>query len=67
MLKIYYDGNTNLVPEDYVYGIHMKYRAYDDKFYLGATPCREVTLLIDKQAWTTHPSYFRIYDDTTGL
>ena len=70
MLRVYYNGTT-LVDSDYVYGVHQKFIAYDDKFFIGATPCREVTLIIDKQAWSTHPTYFTVkeYDGSseTGL
>lgn len=67
MLRIFRDDETTPINEDYVYKVHFKRQAYDDKFFLGATPCREVELEIDKQAYNTQPTTFRLteYNGTT--
>lgn len=66
ILRIYHNGTT-LINDDYIYKVHYKRQCYDDKFFLGATPCREITLEIDRQAFNTQPTTFqlRLYNGTT--
>lgn len=65
MVKVYYNGTT-LVNGDYVYGLRYRYKTYSDEFKVGATPCREVSIQIDKQAYATHPEFFTLTEDSTG-
>ena len=61
MLRVYYNGST-LINGDYIYNVHYTCKCYDDHFFLGATPCREVRLDIDKQAYNTHPDFFTLVE-----
>ena len=59
-MKIYFDGT--LVNQDYYAGIKKSAKAYDGKFKLGATVCKNYNITVDNRALATTPSVITIYE-----
>jgi len=64
--SVFLDGTTE-INGDYIYKLTYKFQCYDDHFFLGATPCREVHIDIDKQGISTQPTFFLIKEGTTNV
>ena len=61
-MKIYFDGIE--VSEDYVISLTNDATLFTDKFYLGATVCREVSLEVLAEGVQNNPQNVVITDDS---
>lgn len=60
-MKIYFDDVE--VSQEAIRKLHLSHKMFNDSFMLGATPCREVDLEVNKEYVTEHPSIVTITKD----
>lgn len=61
MIKIKFDDT--FINDEAIMSLSQQYKMFENSFYLGATPCRSITLEIYKDYFTTIPEIVRLYDN----